>query len=329
MQQIIDYLYYSLASGKHFMFFYLIFSCSIGLPTLVVLILANMKNRSKALTYMIYFLLVNTCQLIFISFVMYQHANIPFGFRMYQNVIAYSLESLTILFLPLLVNELFSVAHRRQIKYVFGFLIGIGLVLIIGPYFLGIYGKNTSPAYLLEGISITSLTSFKIYRILFWSANLYAFFMTIRKIKTVNNSEERNFYIHFMGILLVLVFNTIVPVIRTFPENVFVFATGYFFLNIIFLKYVNKRFFNDLNLLPSSLLPEMTTTDTQKLTDREKEVLLLLELGLTSKSIGDRLYISETTVKTHLKNIYHKFGVNNRTRLLYKLRSRMDLHEIQ
>jgi two-component system response regulator DevR len=49
------------------------------------------------------------------------------------------------------------------------------------------------------------------------------------------------------------------------------------------------------------------------LTEREREVLRLLAEGLANREIGERLYLSADTVKTHLGNIYRKLGVEGRT----------------
>lgn len=49
------------------------------------------------------------------------------------------------------------------------------------------------------------------------------------------------------------------------------------------------------------------------LTEREREVLALLVDGLTNREIADRLYISDSTVKTHVSNILSKLGVATRT----------------
>ena len=49
------------------------------------------------------------------------------------------------------------------------------------------------------------------------------------------------------------------------------------------------------------------------LTRREKQILRLIALGLSDKSIAWLLAISENTVNFHLKNIYRKLGVHNRT----------------
>ncbi|MGE0200787.1 MAG: response regulator [Candidatus Melainabacteria bacterium] len=57
------------------------------------------------------------------------------------------------------------------------------------------------------------------------------------------------------------------------------------------------------------------------LTNREKEVLVLLTEGVTYKGVADKLVISETTVKTHVNNIFQKLQVNDRTQaVLYALK---------
>jgi two-component system nitrate/nitrite response regulator NarL len=48
------------------------------------------------------------------------------------------------------------------------------------------------------------------------------------------------------------------------------------------------------------------------LSDRELEVLRLTAEGRSAPEIGKQLYLSGATVKTHLKRIYEKLGVNDR-----------------
>lgn len=52
------------------------------------------------------------------------------------------------------------------------------------------------------------------------------------------------------------------------------------------------------------------------LTKRESEILTLLVKNLQNQEIAAALYLSESTVKTHLKSIFRKLGVRNRTEAL-------------
>ena len=59
------------------------------------------------------------------------------------------------------------------------------------------------------------------------------------------------------------------------------------------------------------VLTEATSTVT--LTEREREVLALIARGFTNRRIADELYLSLDTVKTHVRKLFRKLGVDNRT----------------
>jgi two-component system NarL family response regulator len=52
---------------------------------------------------------------------------------------------------------------------------------------------------------------------------------------------------------------------------------------------------------------------SEPLTGRELEVLALLAKGKSNKEIGNHLYITETTVKSHMRSIFSKLNVLSRT----------------
>ena len=54
----------------------------------------------------------------------------------------------------------------------------------------------------------------------------------------------------------------------------------------------------------------------QALTNRELDIVRMIVLGLRNSEIGQRLSVSEGTVKSHLHHIYEKLGVNGRVGLL-------------
>jgi len=57
----------------------------------------------------------------------------------------------------------------------------------------------------------------------------------------------------------------------------------------------------------------------EPLTDREIDVLVLVDEGLSNQQISEKLFVSENTVKTHLKNIFIKTAASSRTDLINKL----------
>jgi two-component system, NarL family, nitrate/nitrite response regulator NarL len=69
--------------------------------------------------------------------------------------------------------------------------------------------------------------------------------------------------------------------------------------------------------------------DKLLLSDREKQVVQLVAQGYRNWEIGQKLFISEQTVKNHLRNIFDKLGVSDRLELaLYAIHHRLIVHEL-
>lgn len=64
--------------------------------------------------------------------------------------------------------------------------------------------------------------------------------------------------------------------------------------------------------------PAQPANETDKLSPREKEILNHLSKGLTYKEIGEALFISDETVRSHLRRIYEKLHVHSRTEAVVK-----------
>lgn len=54
------------------------------------------------------------------------------------------------------------------------------------------------------------------------------------------------------------------------------------------------------------------------ITPREHEILGLIAEGLSNREIGERLFVSENTVKTHSSRLFDKLGVNRRVQAVLK-----------
>ncbi|MBO9203450.1 MULTISPECIES: response regulator transcription factor [Niastella] len=77
---------------------------------------------------------------------------------------------------------------------------------------------------------------------------------------------------------------------------------------------IEKVYLNDktLNEMPNPTVRlRKVAPETTHLTDRELEVVRLIEQEYSNKQIAERLFISERTVETHRKNIFRKTKTNS------------------
>ncbi|NKF50628.1 response regulator transcription factor [Shewanella sp. WXL01] len=93
--------------------------------------------------------------------------------------------------------------------------------------------------------------------------------------------------------------------------------------------------FNELlkgrSVFPQDLQQSMTCNDidddSEQLTIREREVLQALLSGSTNLDIANRLFVSESTIKTHLYRAFRKIGVSSRGQAIAWAQTHM--HEVR
>ena len=111
-------------------------------------------------------------------------------------------------------------------------------------------------------------------------------------------------------------------VLKTMASAQLIFAIDEVLNGKVYLpSALSSRFFE---YFQRSFKAESQSTNEENLlnylTAREEEVLDLLTQGNNYKGIAGKLFISETTVKTHVNNIFQKLQVNDRTQaVLYAL----------
>lgn len=68
----------------------------------------------------------------------------------------------------------------------------------------------------------------------------------------------------------------------------------------------------------------MKILESAKLTEREKDIVLLILEGKTKREIAESLCVSVSTVKTNVEKIYQKFGLHNKAELIiYIIKNKM------
>lgn len=118
---------------------------------------------------------------------------------------------------------------------------------------------------------------------------------------------------------------TFLPLVVLFPLDLLFFRQVAFklvylsfaVLSVYLYYFISRRYF-----LTYEMAGSITKTKAKKMgiSEREAEIISLLVEGLSNQEIAKKLFISANTVKTHIKNIYVKLGVNNRLQLFNALK---------
>jgi DNA-binding CsgD family transcriptional regulator len=139
-------------------------------------------------------------------------------------------------------------------------------------------------------------------------------------LSRVTDRETQN---HLRGILYAF---AVVPFV--FPLDLIYFSDHFFKLtyisfaafSVVVYWHVSKRFVRDYLTIPHLDEEGDEAFDRFGLTPRERETARLLVLGKTNAEIAKELYISENTVRSHIKAIYRKADVANRVQLIHRIR---------
>ena len=67
--------------------------------------------------------------------------------------------------------------------------------------------------------------------------------------------------------------------------------------------------------LRAELAAQLRSSASSQLSNRETEIIRCVAAGLRNAEVAERLSIGESTVKTHLNNIFHKLGIRDRVEL--------------
>jgi DNA-binding CsgD family transcriptional regulator len=126
---------------------------------------------------------------------------------------------------------------------------------------------------------------------------------------------------------------TFIPMLILFPLDIIFFKHSSFKLSYICFSiftvntyyFISRYYFRAYEPVPESLDIKKNFFIKSSLSEREEEVSRLLIKGETNYEIGQKLFISVNTVKSHIKNIYHKLSVSNRIQLIHLIQENSDL----
>lgn len=177
--------------------------------------------------------------------------------------------------------------------------IAVAIVLFLGLLFFG------------ESLSIQ------------WLIVIFLIFSVVVSMIVLRSTFPKNKYAHLekANRLFSIIFLTLIPAYLIFHYG---FGEAYanlrigFMLPLVFILLGGHKIYDDLHRL--SIIRKHFSVKEQhlinyELTQRERQIAVLLTQGLSYQSIADQLYISLPTVKTHCSHIYKKCEVKSRYEL--------------
>ncbi len=295
---------------KHFFLFLYVFSLSSGVSGLFLGIFLYVKSRNKELLYYLSALVIWTLNNL--SFILQIYAVSILGVRdslfdLFHLILYYPTWAALSLCLPMLLFRFLKLEFRisRRLFHAFALL------------FLAFPFPLVTPSD-VRHLSLTNIASLAQVLLFFGILLNTAFVMKKNTKRIANQDVKRLFSILFR---LQIVFYPLMllektPLLeRAFPFGIGAYPLFYFLCNSLWLYYVSRHL-----IFPEIVIDGFSDEldvffGAYRLSKREKEICRPLLQGRSYKKIGDELFISYETVKTHVNNIYGKAGVKNKMEL--------------
>lgn len=217
----------------------------------------------------------------------------------------------------LIMRNLPRKTNRTYILYV--------AIAMIGFSFIGFMGLGRSAASYLV-VNTLMLGACGVYDLFWWSilGEMLDFSKNPAKVLGIGISAN------VLGVLLGGLIGNAISSIEMPAFNPTLLALTVACVTLVMLHPLHRRLTVLLkNHAYLTMISEMPSQDqvrlihhfsiAENLTERESEIAALLLKGKTYKRIAMELYVSENTVKTHVRNIYSKAGVQSRAELMIVL----------
>ena len=217
----------------------------------------------------------------------------------------------------LFMRNLPARVNRANILY-------IGMAMIMGAFISFMLLGRNAPDYLL--VDTLMLGACGIFDLFWWSIIGEMLEYTENPAKVFGIGLSANVF----GVLSGGALGMAITSIRLPDANVAVIALTIVCVTLVMLPSLNRQLVmllkNHTYLTAYDRMSEKQQTNIrlsmktlEELTAREQEVLQHILSGESNREIAGSLFISESTVKTHVRNIFSKYEVSSRTELISTL----------
>lgn len=302
---------------KHFVFLYHIISFLVGFTGIILANIAYIKYKTKVIKYYSIFMIALTIILLEQTFTSYEIINLLdyLWLNVILNMVEYLAAGFMIYFLPLFIHE-FAEFEWTSKKKAFFQAAALFPVCSLFLYYLLSYKKL-----------ITILASSVLFLVIVYCIGLLT--INFQKIKDQSKKMVLKIFLSITIIFFPYMYldtrvEQIISLKVAFPYGLLSVPTFYILINLISIycgfKYFKVNLDRETSSVTKDSLPEVEKKQEKffekiNLTNREKELVVLLMKGYTYNQLAEELVISLATVKTHVYNIYRKAEVKNKIEL--------------
>lgn len=288
---------------QHLFFFYFVVTFSVGIISLGIAISAYAKTQEKLIKYFLNFytaftLVVGTNLLLAYFRINVENINLNL-FQAIDYTEAFIAKYLLMYMTPLFIHYLVAVPKMKRKNRFFG-------IVALFSFSVHHYFEFVTDSEKIE------LIGDLIDRTVFFSIMIYALALGIKKYKTIKDEIGKSTAKKMLILIAVLLPGLLHDVYLNDYSNFRFFPLLYGGFSIIFILHFTKKY---LHLIPAAPPCEFDF-DKYGISDREKEIVLLILKGYSNQRIGKILFISLNTVKSHVRHIFEKFSVKSRFELI-------------
>lgn len=280
------------------------------------------NKKEKFLYFFSLFYLFFTLTLIVSLIGDYAQVNIPFNtsdFIYTVDAIGIILSELMVLFCIIFFQVILELKYKAIFSLIWSLLIIISISIILSPI-----GVN----YISNENIIEFLPGYYFAEIIYFLCFTYGISIVIIFFKNIKSIKKKIFMIASLIFAVIGYVETTIGIINSFYINkislisskleFFISSIPYVIYSIFIVIFLNKYYSfhkSQIKGIPNNLIKKY------KISKREIEIIERIIEGYSNMEIGDKLFISLATVKTHVHNIYEKTGYKSRYQLIHQFKN--------
>lgn len=297
---------------EHLYLFCLFFTFSIGFISFGIIVFLYVKTKEAVLRYYLYFYISFSLLSASVVWLTYIYINISWINADSLEFVAEIFATLVMFTTPLFLHFLLTDPHAKLKNVIFG-----GIALWIAT-------QRPVITYIIKNQTLRQIDT-HVAHTLFILVFLYTVVLGLYASGKVQDQHRKTLARTFSFLLA-----SFLPgiLIDEAIENMYIpnyppvfFPLCYAIFSIIFARHFIKLYGHHphISTLPeasSEQVPVEELFQNYNISPREQEVIRLILQGYSNQQIGDTLFISLSTVKKHVTNIYQKLGIKSRYELI-------------